>query len=283
MIIRQHCCVTFFFLFATFVFLAFASKARADTVLFLAPMRVDLSDKNPIQEVRVTNVSSISRSYNLSIENIVMNEDGATSRVDNFDFSAKRLVRFVPRKFDIEPGGQQIVRFMARFPSSQGELEGDYHSHIQFLENVSRRDVLNEPKGGEDNIARMNAEISYATAIPLVVTKGEVKTDIAMRDLFVSLDEKKRPFINLTIDRLGNGQGNTMIEVEHISSDGVEEAAALRRTVYVYRELSFRKHKFLLERLKPGDLKPGDKLRIKLFNRNISETDPVDTVLIPAT
>lgn len=267
--------------FLTFIIMLFVcasfAPSKADTVLFFSPTRVDITDEQPVQEIRVTNMSSIARAYTLSIENLVMSEAGHTMRVDNFDYSAKRMLRFVPRRFDLKPGAKQIIRIMARFPDGTGD--GEYHSHIEFLEDVSRREELNrdvEP----DNRARMKAQIAYAAAIPVTISKGEIKTDISMAGLSLGQNKDGRPEISLDLMRSGNGQGNVFLEADYIAPDGSEVKAAVRRTIYVYRELDKRNHSIVLELIEGEDLKSGGRIRVKLFNRDISEQDPVDTSFI---
>ncbi|PCJ98104.1 MAG: hypothetical protein COA45_08095 [Zetaproteobacteria bacterium] len=264
-------CLTMLFVGIPFV------PAQAETVLFFSPTRVDITDQQPVQEIRVTNMSSISRSYMLSIENLIMSEAGHTMRVDNFDYSAKRMLRYVPRKFDLKPGAKQIIRIMARFP--KGTEDGSYHSHLEFLEDISRREVLNKD-ASPDNRARIKAQISYAMAIPVVVSKGDIKTEISMLNLGLGKDKNGRPEISLDLLRSGNGQGNIYVEADYIAPDGSEVKAAVRRTIYVYRELSQRHHRVVLELIDYKDLKSGGSIKVKLYNRDVSEKDPIDTILV---
>jgi len=48
----------------------------------------------------------------------------------------------VPREFTLKPGERQTVRIMARIGSNVAE--GDYHTHVRFLEDVTKRDELNQ-------------------------------------------------------------------------------------------------------------------------------------------
>lgn len=272
----------FVFTFSMLIMFIFTEQARAETVLFFAPTRVDIVENKPVQEIRITNMSNIARAYSLSLQNLIMNEGGHTARVDNFDYSAKRMVRFVPRQFSIKPGERQVVRIMARFP--EGAEDGQYHAHLEFLENVSKRAELNKDIAGKENQAKMNAQISYATAIPVIISKGEIKTEISMSDVKLGQDENSgRPNISLVLGRSGNGQGNIFIEADYIAPDGAEKKAAVRRSVYVYRELDKRNHSFLLELLNQTDLQKGGKIRVRLYNKDVSETEPVDTILLPVS
>lgn len=256
---------------------SYTNNAKAETALFFAPNRLDIQEEKPVQEIRVTNMSDIARSYKLSIQNFIMNANGQTARVENFDYSAKRMIRFVPRQFDIPPGGKQIIRVMARFPN--GTEDGDYHAHLEFLEDLPKRKILNKDLAPE-NQAKMNAQIAYTMAIPIIISKGEVNTEVSIKDATFETDKKGTPFINMNIARSGNGQGNSYVEADYLTPDGRAEKATVRRTVYTYREIDERPYKFQLELLDQNDIKKGGKIKVKLYNKSVSETEPVDTTTI---
>ncbi len=262
--------------FSLFVFLVsfvIPSVVVADTGLFFAPNRLEITQERPVQEIRVTNMSSIARAYKISMENLVMSEDGITSRVDNFDYSAKRLLRFVPRKFDLQPGERQIIRIMGRY--SNDVADGDYHVHLEFLEDVGRRLEVN--KMNEDDVegrARMMAAVSYATAVPIVMSKGAVQTALDLSSISVGKDKNGKPELSLSVLREGNGQGQAVIDVDY-ERGGVVKAAASRRYVPVYREINQRRHALLLDLLTPEDLVSGASLKVKLYDKRISESKPI--------
>lgn len=255
------------------------SVSAPETILFFAPMRVELSEANPVQEIRVTNMSNTSRAYSMEAENIVMNTSGVTERVDNFDFSAKRSIRFVPHQFSIKPGERQIIRVMARFtPDMQ---DGEYHVHLNFLENLSKSQALNKSEETADNKAKAQAQIAYSTSIPVIVSKGTIKTEIAMKDMKLSYDKQKHPTVSMNLTRLGNGQGNALLEGYYTGPDGKEVMAGVRRTASIYREIDQRAYDFTFELLDREKVQKGGKLTIKLFNKNVSQDKPVDTISIP--
>lgn len=261
------------------------SSAQAETILFFAPTRVEISDQNPVQEIRVTNMSNTVRSYTISTENIVMNANGTTVTVDNFDYSAKRMVRFVPHQFSVKPGERQIIRVMARFlPDTQ---DGDYHVHLNFFENLARSDEEQKKQADDQTStaqtenARANAQIAYSTSIPVIVTKGEAKTDVGFKDHNLFFDEQKRAHVGMVLTRSGNGQGTALVEATYTAPDGKEAMAGVRRTAYIYREIDQRDYKFMLELLEPGSVQKGGKITLKIYNKDTSQDTPVDSVVIP--
>lgn len=260
------------FLYLLIVFVPLSSYAQ--TALFFAPTRLTLSDENPVQEIRVTNMSDIARSYNISLEDLLMSKDGNIQRVDNFEFSAKRMLRFVPRKFDLQPGERQIIRVMARYPKDTPD--GDYHSHLEFLEDVSRRVEINKVDENDRQArARMQAHISYTTAIPIVLSKGKVGGALDMSEIRLEKNHEDKPMLSFSLLRSGNGQGNALIEVDLLSDDGVIKKASSRRFVPVYREIERRDHSFLLEMLQPDDLVSGRRLNVRLYDQRVSEKEHI--------
>ena len=262
--------------------------AKAESILFFAPTRLELTDKNPISEVRVTNTSKAPRSYSVNVENIAMANDGVTYRVEDFDYSAKRMIRYVPRRFDLEPGQMQIVRVMARIPSSVAD--GSYHAHLEFLEDVKRQAELRRQKaeadGGDSandaSQAQIEVKFAYSAAIPIVVTKGEINTEVQMQNVRVERNEQGEPEVLLDIVRSGNGQGNIFLEADYVTPDAKTMQAASRRTVFVYREIDIRHHRFTLNML-GADFKaaPNAQVNVRLYNRDVSSDEPVQEVSVP--
>ncbi len=267
--------------FTSLVSVGFMSfSALADTVIFIAPMRLDLTEPQPVSEIRVTNTSSIGRGYNVTAQNLIMTEEGVTQRVDDFEYAAKRMLRFVPRSFDLQPGQTQIVRVMARIPKDVPD--GEFHSHLEFLENIKRRAELNQNASDDEaQRASIKAQLAYSAAIPVTISKGEVSTQLEMSNVAFAKNELGEPVLNLDILRSGNGQGDLYLDADYIAPDGVVTPAASRRTVYVYREIDVRKHSFVLNLLTDKGVPSSGQIRVKLFNRDVSADEPVQEVLVP--
>lgn len=267
-----------YLLYITMFFIAFAftPKSYAND-LFFAPKRIQLTDGQPITELRVTNTSDIARSYAVAIEDVIMTEDGITSRVDGFDYSARRMVRFVPRQFEISPGKQQIIRIMARVASDTPD--GEYHSHLEFLENVSRRAALN-PKSDENNRASANAQVSYSTSIPLTISKGNINTVLDISDIKITTNDTGKKFISLDINRSGNGQGNAILDIDYISPNGSITKIGGRRNIYVYREIDRRAYQTPLSLPNGKAIEQGARVKVTLFNKDRLDDGPVKELML---
>ena len=209
--------------------ISLAAPAMAEKVLFFTPSRVLLNDQDRVEVVNVSNLSSIARAYSISVKDLIMTEEGVTSEVDSFEFSARRLVRFVPRQFVLQPGERQTIRVMTRL--SKDLPDGEYHSHMQFLENVQKRDEIN-PKLRDEG-ASMQAPLAYSTLIPIIISHGDIQTEIGANSAKIVDGRNGIKGVELELTRSGNGQGTAYIDTEYHFTDGTKATAAQRSTDYI--------------------------------------------------
>lgn len=251
-------------------FLAQSLPAFAEKVLFFTPSRVEMNAKDKVEVVNVTNLSSIARAYSISMEDLVMTEEGITKKVDGFDYSARRMVRFVPRQFVLKPGERQSIRVMMRAPRDLPD--GDFHSHMQFLENVSKRNEINADIEQEENTS-IQAPLAYSTLIPVIVSHGEVKTTISANSAKLITDSNGKKAVEIELTRQGNGQGRAFIDVAYVV-DGEEKTASPRSTTYIYRELDKRKKIMALQNSIPS----GAVIRVSIYDDSSSGAEPVKVI-----
>ena len=260
----------FFLITALFISaVGFSASALAEKVLFFTPSRVLLNSQDRVEVVNVTNLSSIARAYSISVKDLVMTEEGVTQEVDSFDYSARRLVRFVPRQFVLQPGERQTIRVMTRL--SKKLPEGEYHSHMQFLENVQKRDEIN-PEMREEG-ASMQAPLAYSTLIPIVISHGNIDTQVGADSAKIVEGRNGTKGVELYLTRSGNGQGTAYIDTEYSFADGTTETAAPRSTAYIYRELSGRKK---IVQLQLSEQKPVS-VNVKIYDSTDEDAVPVKT------
>lgn len=252
----------------------FAGFSYADKVLFFTPTRVLLNDDKKVEVMNISNLSGIARAYKVTFQDQVMTAEGYTTPVDNFEFSAKRLLRFVPREFVLQPGDRQTIRIMSRLRPDTAD--GEYHTHIRFLEDVSRRNEINpERQQGEATIA---APLAYEALIPAVISHGSVKTTMDIKDAKISKAANGEYAISLMLTRQGNGQGVAHVVTQYVAPDGSVTTVTPRRTVYIYRETNARKkdYNFTL----PADLPKGGKLQITLHDSKIKDAPTLKKITL---
>lgn len=247
------------------------AQAYADKILFFSPSRVILNDAAKVEVLNITNLSSAARAYTVSTEDLIMTPEGVTSPVENFDYSAKRMIRFVPRKFVLQPGERQAVRVMGRIKGDVGD--GDYHTHLKFLEDASQRSTLNPSKDKQQ--ATISAPLAYETMIPVIFSHGKTEAKLSIDKSAISSQVDKVK-IDLKIGRSGNGQGIGFVHTHYIDAKGSAEILTPRRTVNVYRELDQRNFSYDFKLAKKLD--PAGKIRVYLHDTDDKDSKPIGFV-----
>ena len=264
-------------LFLGQILLTPAFPVAAQEILFVTPTRIELSDEKPVQTVNITNQSDISRAYVISIVDVLMTETGSTVVVEHFDYSAKRMLRFVPRRFVLEPKKSQTIRIMAR--PRPNLPEGQYHSHLRFLEDVSKR---GEGDKGKKSIARgaaISVDISYEALIPIIMSHGRVESEIIMKG--ARLEKSSRPgYVELLLDfdRKGNGQGRGYLDIELEEPGNPDPTQLSRHTINAYREVDTLHRSISIE--VPEDASTDARLRLSFFETRDKDASPVKEVTL---
>jgi len=257
-----------------------ATKASiAESALFLSPTRVTLDDENKVGVINVTNMSKVIKAYTISLENLIMTPEGITSQVDNFEYSAKRMLRFVPREFVLQPGERQSIRIMARTrPDTE---DGAYHSHIHFLEDVAKSNELNKDRiPSNTEKGKIEVQFAYSALVPVILNHGRLTSSIGMKDhqLFWKDKAQKHLSLAMQLTRSGNAQGTAYIDTVHIADDGTHTPLSPRKTVQIYRELAARK--FSYDVALPEGVTAGA-VKISLYDSADTKSKPLDNVTLP--
>lgn len=208
----------------------FVADASANSLLFIAPHRVVIAPDQRTTEVTVANQSEAKRRYEITMIDSVMLETGATKRVDTFEYSAKRMVRYVPRAVELAPGERQTVRLMVRRPKDLAD--GDYHSHLLF-----REKAVEEPQaadGEKEQKFSFQVGAQYGVAIPVIVQQGTVESAVTVGD--VAKTEGPRAGLAVTFNRAGNAEAGAYLRVFHVDG-GTEKAISAPMWVRIYREV----------------------------------------------
>ena len=150
-----------------------AVPASASSLLFVAPHRAIITPGERTTEVTVANHSDYKRRYEITMIDSVMTETGATKRVNTFEYSAKRMIRYVPRSVELAPGERQTVRLMVRRPKDLAD--GDYHSHLLFREKAVEEEAA---PGGENQKFTFQVGAQYGVAIPVIVQQGTIESAV---------------------------------------------------------------------------------------------------------
>ncbi|MBA44046.1 MAG: hypothetical protein CMF62_08605 [Magnetococcales bacterium] len=206
-----------------------AYNASASSLLFISPHRAVIASGDRTTEVTVANQSDYKRRYEITLIDSVMTEAGATKRVDTFEYSAKRMLRYVPRSVELEPGERQTVRVMVRRPRDLAD--GDYHTHMLFREQQVEEPV--EQNTDEDRTFSFEVGARYGVAIPVIVQAGTVESDLSFGTVTPQAEPKG---MTVEFKRGGNAEANGFLRIFKETPAG-EEVASSPMWVRIYREV----------------------------------------------
>lgn len=254
---------------ALFVAGGHAFAQMESSILFVAPHRLVMDPSEKVEVLNVANKSDQTHRYDLTLIDQVMNEDGSTIRKDTYDYSAKRMIRFVPKRFTLKPGERQVVRVMIKRP---GDLaDGDYHSHLLFREvplNVQDKQALKDQRAEENKGKAANFEIRalYGVAVPIVVQHGKIESAMTMADAgFTPATDKEPAMLAIKFDRAGNAEAAAQISAAYIKADGSAPVQVLEPLwVRIYREVNGVSRKFPIKDIPEGVTLSGGKLVLTL-------------------
>lgn len=242
------------------------------SVLFVAPHRLIVKPDETVGVLNVSNKSDKPRRYDLTIVDQVMDTTGVTQRKDTFEYSAKRMAKFVPKRFTLEPGGRQTVRVMITRPADL--KDGDYHSHLLFREvPLSTKDKKQLEAERKDAGQGVSFEIRtlYGIGVPMIVQHGKVEEDIELGEAKVRTGEGGKT-LEIAFRRLGNSEAAGKLSVDYVGAGKEPVAVIDPQWVRIYREVDAITKTFSLNL--PEDA-AGGKLVITLVK---DETDPAGTV-----
>lgn len=246
--------------------------AIAQTPLFISPQRVELGDRSRSEVLTVTNRTDNRAAYELGLEDYSMSEDGATMRVESLDYSARRIIRFSPRRFTLEPGQTQTIRVLSR---RSGQLaDGTYRTHLVFREVTpsSDADGPREPTPGGTSFG---IGFRFNIAIPVVIAAGESQSSVGVEEAEI-LPEGVR----VKLKRDGNADAAVRVRVRWERPDGKVEDVIPESVVRIYRERDW-VQKTLIASWPTGDVPTEGNLIITLLPEARNKTDVLDELVTP--
>ena len=266
----------------------YAFAQMESSILFVAPHRLVIDPSEKVEVLNVANKSEETHRYDLTLIDQVMNENGMTLRKDTFDYSAKRMIRFVPKRFTLKPGERQVVRVMVKRPDDM--TDGDYHSHLLFREvplSVQDKQTLKAERAEQNNDKKVSFEIRalYGVAVPIVVQQGKIESDMAMGDAsIVPATDKEPAALSISFNRTGNSEAAAQISASFVK-DGTTEAVQLIEPVWIriYREVSGVTRKIPLKDLPAGIKLSGGKLVLTLDKKESDTVKPLTEGTTPET
>jgi hypothetical protein len=235
------------------------NPAVAEPMMFISPLRVEIKPGEDVAVVTVTNKSSSLKYFKAVLTDQVMAPDTTTSEVETFPYSAKKMLRFMPRRFEIAPGQRRVIRIMARRP--EGLADGDYHTHLLFEEDMEARKAQRAAAVASGTVpegsVKFQVEATYSVAIPVVVQQGTISRSIALGTVrYDATAANGQPALVAEFARRGNAEASGYLTA---TVDG--EPAIDKRLIRLYREVD--DYRVVLP-LNPKMIKPGAVVKVRL-------------------
>lgn len=232
------------------------APATASSLLF-SPTRITLKNGDQATVLKVKNISDEKLHYRIKLKDYVMSEDGVTSPVEHFPYSAKRHIRFAPTKLTLEPGERQAIRIMLK---PRLDLpHGSYHSHM-FFEEIMPTD----PDGTEYSASD---DVQYVAALPVTIHFGEVESTVQITTA-KHIQHPHKHQLDIELSRSGNGQGYAVIENTYIDESGNETALSADIKRRIYREINTLRTSFQFVPSENIVLSKDGHIRLRLYSQD---------------
>lgn len=253
----------------------FTVVSQVNAKILIIPTRAVMEDGERTFTFTILNNEDQASTYRLSMENMLMTEEGRLVRADSAEaeedadgqFLAKDLIHFSPRQVTVEADGRQTVRL--QMMPKPDMAAGEYRAHIQFQE-IPAEDDDQDQETGEEEIS-IGLTPVYGFSIPVIYRHGETSVDIELKNISLKESDGKQELF-LEMQRRGNRSAYGNIEVYHISEDGGERLVGRIGGIAFYTEIEKRQQTVPLNFTGLEDLEKGE-LRIIYVNREGENKD----------
>jgi P pilus assembly chaperone PapD len=246
--------------FAWLVFLSVIaiSGVMAQGNLLITPRRVVFDGSKRVQELNLANTGQDTATYNVSIVQYRMKEDGSFEEISEPDTGqnfADKFIRFFPRTVTLGPNEAQVVKMQLTNPGKL--VPGEYRSHVYF------RAVPKQVALGEEDTTRDSTAVSvrlvpiFGITIPVIIRMGEPTTQVQLSDLKLETENDTINRLGLTFNRTGNMSVYGDLKVVHVSPTGLETQVGIVNGIAVYTPNEIRQFRMDLDKKAVVDYRSG--------------------------
>lgn len=235
--------------------------------LLVTPMRVVFEGGNRSQTLTLFNVSADTLTYDLSMIQYRMNEDGTFTQIQEADPGqrfADSFIRFFPRTVTLAPREAQNVR--VQFRPAAGMENAEYRSHM-FFRAVPRES--GDDEAADTTTLAIKVQAVFGISIPVIVRNGDISAEVAVENAVVTVreDSARTPAMRVTLARTGPASSFGDVIVTWEAPDGQTEQVAVLKGIAVYTPNARRVLDIALKLPKDARSKGGF-LYVKYINRS---------------
>jgi P pilus assembly chaperone PapD len=236
--------------------------------LLITPRRVVFEGTKKNQELNLANTGSDTATYNVSLVEYRMKEDGSFEEIREPDPGqnfADKYIRFFPRTVTLAPNEAQVVK-MQLFRTN-GLAAGEYRSHVYFRAVPKQTALGEEDKPKDSTTLSVKLVPIFGITIPVIIRVGETSVKVTLSDLSFQMLNDTLPRLNLAFNRSGNISVYGDLEINHISPEGKATLVGTIRGIAVYTPNPVRRIKMDLNRI-PGINYRAGKLQVIYSGQN---------------
>jgi hypothetical protein len=173
-----------------FALLSFSSNAN----LALSEYRLLFDNKTKTNSLLLRNTSDNTMTFSIEITHQNMTKEGnlmPISEAQMLGHSAKKMLRYSPRRGKIKPRGVQAVRFNVRKPANIAN--GEYRSVLRIVSQMQKTNI-------NDSLS-VTPKIAYS--IPIIIRHGQVFAEAQLKSPNLVM-QNGHPTMQFTIASEGN-------------------------------------------------------------------------------
>ena len=189
-----------------FLSLMYAQVSHAGIVL--NPQRIVVMGDENTASLELLNTSDQAERYQIYFENKKMLEDGSIVEIPEGEGAgpyAGDMIRYSPRRVDIDAKGSQTIRLAIRRPNDLPD--GEYLSHLALKQIPMNRESEESAKDSnpkDEKTLSFKVQPILKLAIPVIVRQGPLQATAALSDIAIEPAKEGAPTLHFKLHREGN-------------------------------------------------------------------------------
>ncbi len=178
------------------------AAVRANISLATFFMEFDADSARRTGQLRFTNTSDKTQTYDIRMVNFSQNSDGEYKEIDTPSAGnpfAEPYLDWSPRRITLAPMQSQVVR-VARRPMAAAP-DGEYVSHLMIRETAPNEPADTTSRGGDG--LKINLRALYGVSIPVMIEKGDPRATAAISSVEI-YNAGGKPLAAVMVRRGGN-------------------------------------------------------------------------------
>lgn len=173
---------------------------RANISLSPFYIELDAASRDRTGQVRFTNTSKETHTYNIKMVNFKQGADGSYTTIDSPIIGnpfADQYLEWSPHQVTLNPGQSQVVRIQRRPMATASDAEYVSHLLIQEQETAPLSEPIKKPEGLSINLTAL-----YGVSIPVMIENGDLSATARIENVQV-LDQGKGMIARVRVGRGG--------------------------------------------------------------------------------